>query len=104
MEGAIKELNQDEGNQGMEKNINNIENPVSETSDIGKKKEIIRKRRSVKEILLKGIVLFIGAMVTAAGLEIFLIPNQVIDGGVVGISIMGSHITGFHTCIAVIIC
>ena len=95
MEGAIKELNQDEGNQGMEKNINNIENPVSETSDIGKKKEIIRKRRSVKEILLRGIVLFIGAMVTAAGLEIFLIPNQVIDGGVVGISIMGSHITGF---------
>ena len=30
----------------------------------------------------------------AVGLEIFLIPNQVIDGGVTGVSIMLSHITG----------
>lgn len=30
----------------------------------------------------------------AVGLEIFLIPNRVIDGGVTGVSIMLSHITG----------
>lgn len=30
----------------------------------------------------------------ATGLEIFLIPNHVIDGGITGISIMISHITG----------
>lgn len=30
----------------------------------------------------------------ATGLEIFLIPNHVIDGGITGISIMLSHVTG----------
>jgi uncharacterized membrane-anchored protein YitT (DUF2179 family) len=39
------------------------------------------------------IVLFIGSIIYAAGLEIFLIPNNVIDGGVVGIAIMASHFT-----------
>jgi uncharacterized membrane-anchored protein YitT (DUF2179 family) len=39
-------------------------------------------------------MLFIGSVVTAAGLEFFLIPNQVIDGGIIGVSILLSHITG----------
>lgn len=40
------------------------------------------------------IILFIGSIIYAAGLEIFLVPNNVIDGGVVGIAIMASHLTG----------
>jgi Uncharacterized conserved protein len=35
----------------------------------------------------------IGATLSSIGLEIFLIPNDIIDGGVVGISIISSHIT-----------
>ena len=31
----------------------------------------------------------------AVGLEIFLVPNKIIDGGITGISIMVSHITDF---------
>jgi len=42
----------------------------------------------------KYIYIFIGSIITAVGLEIFLIPNNIIDGGVVGISIMFSAITG----------
>ncbi len=42
----------------------------------------------------KYIYIFIGSIITAVGLEIFLIPNNIIDGGVVGISIMLSAITG----------
>ncbi len=38
-------------------------------------------------------MLFIGAVIASVGLEIFLIPNQVIDGGIVGISIMVGYIT-----------
>nr|WP_246333796.1 YitT family protein [Thermoactinomyces mirandus] len=34
-----------------------------------------------------------GAFLVAVGLEIFLVPNQVIDGGIVGISIITSHLT-----------
>lgn len=41
----------------------------------------------------KFLQLFIGAIITSIGLEIFLVPNDVIDGGVVGISIMLDELT-----------
>ncbi|QAA33279.1 hypothetical protein C1I91_17405 [Clostridium manihotivorum] len=47
-------------------------------------------------ILIKFIFITLGAVLAAIGLEIFLIPNNLIDGGVVGISIMMSHITGIQ--------
>jgi uncharacterized membrane-anchored protein YitT (DUF2179 family) len=37
--------------------------------------------------------LLIGSILAAIGLEIFLIPNNIIDGGVVGISIITSYLT-----------
>ncbi|CQR70931.1 hypothetical protein SOV_44430 [Sporomusa ovata DSM 2662] len=52
------------------------------------------KRNSNLRILKKYILLFIGSIIAAIGLEIFLVPNNIIDGGVVGISIMVSHVTG----------
>ena len=39
------------------------------------------------------IFMIIGATLASIGLEIFLIPNNLIDGGVVGISIMANNIT-----------
>lgn len=39
-------------------------------------------------------MLFIGSIITSIGLEIFLVPNNIIDGGVVGLSIMASHLSG----------
>lgn len=39
----------------------------------------------------KVIIIMIGAILYSIGLEIFLIPNHIIDGGVVGISIMTNH-------------
>lgn len=52
------------------------------------------KKSKVSQYLRKYIYIFIGSIITAVGLEIFLIPNNIIDGGVVGISIMLSAITG----------
>ena len=40
----------------------------------------------VKNIVLMGI----GSVIAAAGLYVFLVPNNIIDGGVVVISIMAS--------------
>lgn len=37
--------------------------------------------------------MMLGAALASIGLEIFLIPNHIIDGGITGISIMASHIT-----------
>ncbi|WP_134701962.1 YitT family protein [Ammoniphilus sp. YIM 78166] len=36
--------------------------------------------------------MFLGACLVSIGLEIFLVPNQVIDGGIVGISIILAHL------------
>lgn len=52
------------------------------------------KRNSNLRILKKYVLLFIGSIIAAIGLEIFLVPNNIIDGGIVGISIMVSHVTG----------
>ncbi|KPV43911.1 YitT family protein [Alicyclobacillus ferrooxydans] len=42
----------------------------------------------------RGIGLLVGGALVAAGLEDFLIPNHVIDGGITGISIICSHLFG----------
>ncbi|MCA1038240.1 YitT family protein [Bacillus infantis] len=46
------------------------------------------------KIFKRALLITIGAILMGVGLEIFLVPNQVIDGGIVGISIMLSHLTG----------
>lgn len=61
-----------------------------------------KKHRILQEIK-RYIILFIGAIIYAAGLEIFLVPNNVIDGGVVGIAIMARHLTGLPLGIFLII-
>jgi uncharacterized membrane-anchored protein YitT (DUF2179 family) len=59
-------------------------------------KEITKHQGLTKSKILKRILfIFIGAVLMAVGLEIFLVPNKVIDGGIVGISIILSHLTGW---------
>lgn len=40
--------------------------------------------------------ILLGAGLVSVGLEIFLVPNNIIDGGIVGISIILSHVTKLH--------
>ena len=47
----------------------------------------------MKEISINIIFITIGAFLAAFALECFLVPYQIIDGGIVGISIMASYIT-----------
>ncbi|WP_078549080.1 YitT family protein [Litchfieldia alkalitelluris] len=58
-------------------------------------KAINHRKLSKATITKRGILIFLGAVLMAVGLEIFLVPNQVIDGGIVGISIILSHLTGW---------
>lgn len=50
-----------------------------------------------QQIFIKGIrkfiLILIGSILASVGLEIFLIPNQIIDGGVVGVSIIAAYLT-----------
>ena len=52
-----------------------------------------KERHHLLKIVRKFILLFFGALIAAVGLEIFLVPNNIIDGGIVGISIITSILT-----------
>lgn len=60
-----------------------------------KKSEPIKKTKGqlIREYIIKAFFLTIGAFIVAIGLEMFLLPNKIIDGGVIGISMMVSYIT-----------
>jgi hypothetical protein len=49
---------------------------------------------TVFKILSRFFFVTLGALFVAVSLEIFLVPNKIIDGGIVGISIMLSYLTG----------
>ena len=63
---------------------------------------IHRKTKKI-DYVKRYILLFLGSIVASVGLEIFLIPNQIIDGGVVGISIMASYLSGWPISIFIIV-
>ena len=58
------------------------------------KVSLLRRRKTAMDWIKKYLVLIIGSLIYSAGLEIFLVPNNLIDGGIVGISIMASYLTG----------
>ena len=50
-------------------------------------------KHRILQIVRKYFLLELGALIDAIGLEIFLLPNDIIDGGVIGISIITSYLT-----------
>lgn len=48
---------------------------------------------SLKSIFFHGAGLLIGSMIYSAGLNLFLVPNHIIDGGVVGISLIADALS-----------
>ncbi len=52
------------------------------------------KKLSKTQLAKRIILVPLGALLVAIGLEIFLVPNQIIDGGIVGVSIILSHLSG----------
>lgn len=56
-----------------------------------------------KSIISYGVLTF-GAIIAALALDVFLLPNTILDGGVTGISILISRITHIPLSILVLIC
>ena len=63
----------------------------------------IAQHRKASFYFKKYLTIFVGAIIASIGLELFLIPNEVIDGGVVGLSIMAQTITGLSMGIFLIL-
>lgn len=65
-----------------------------------KKKKLEIKVKTKRELILeffkRSIFWLIGACIVAIALEMFLLPNKIIDGGVIGISMMISYVTKWN--------
>lgn len=58
-------------------------------------KKIQHRRLTGRQILQRALLITLGAVLMSIALEIFLVPNKVIDGGITGISMMLSYLTGW---------
>lgn len=63
-----------------------------------KKVEPIKKTKAelTREYISRALFITLGAFITAAALETFLLPNNIIDGGVIGISMMVHYLTKWN--------
>lgn len=52
------------------------------------------RKTDVATLAKRTLFIFIGAIMMAVGIEIFLVPNSIMDGGIVGISIILAKLTG----------
>jgi len=50
----------------------------------------------------KGIVIIIGSIVLSIGINLFLVPNKVLDGGVIGLGLIFQYLWGLETGLAII--
>lgn len=61
------------------------------------------KGLSIQQFIIRIFLICIGVVLDAIALDVFLVPNRIIDGGVTGISIMLSHLSGWALGIFLII-
>jgi len=61
------------------------------------------KSESKAHLIYRFIMLLIGATLAALAIELFLIPNSIIDGGIIGISLLVNHLTNINFGILVFI-
>lgn len=61
------------------------------------------KKESAGSIIIRYIMMLIGATLAAVALELFLIPNTIIDGGIIGISLLTNNLTGLNFGILIFI-
>lgn len=49
-------------------------------------------KKRTRRLIIRTIMVILGAIIMAIGLELFLVPNRIMDGGIVGVSIITSHL------------
>lgn len=63
----------------------------------------IHKKESIRHFIGRYILISIGAALAAVSLELFLIPNSVIDGGIIGVSLILNFMTGIPFGVLILI-
>lgn len=63
-----------------------------QTSTTELKAAKLPKKKKTRRLVIRTIMVILGAIIMAIGLELFLVPNRIMDGGIVGVSIITSHL------------
>lgn len=66
----------------------------SQTAAIQSKAAKPHKKSKTRRLVIRTIMVILGAIIMAVALELFLVPNHIMDGGIVGVSIITSHLVG----------
>ncbi|TLS39381.1 YitT family protein [Pseudalkalibacillus caeni] len=61
------------------------------------------RKESATHLIYRLILILIGASLAAVSIELFLIPNHIIDGGIIGISLILDYLTPLNFAILVIV-
>lgn len=61
-----------------------------------------KHRITFANIIRKGFSLTVGAFIAGFAIECFLVPNKIIDGGVVGVSMILNYVTGWNLGLALL--
>lgn len=64
---------------------------------------MVKKYNHVFTAINKVLLMILGSILASIGLEIFLIPNNIIDGGITGISIMANHLTSISLGVFILV-
>lgn len=61
------------------------------------------KKEGILTIIIRYLMLTLGAGFAAIAIDLFLVPNTIIDGGLIGISLIINYMSGFSFGILVFI-
>lgn len=63
----------------------------------------IYNKRWSPVFIKKGLALIIGSIFPSLGINLFLVPHKILDGGTVGIGLIANYLWGFNIGLTVII-
>lgn len=55
----------------------------------------VHRKEPLSGQIKRALAILLGSLLVGVGLELFLVPNMIIDGGIIGLSILAGHLTGF---------
>jgi len=63
----------------------------------------VSKRKRIWTEINSLILITVGAVLAALGLELFLVPNDILDGGVIGLSIIAAKLSGLQMSLFIVL-
>jgi len=61
------------------------------------------RRQKIQNEVLQVFMIAVGAVIAAIGLELFLVPNDILDGGVIGLSIIAAALTNWKMSLYIVL-